>query len=150
MRAGMIHNCKHRGGPDSAALEFRQDAPASLVDRLALPLPFPVADQADRLAVGQEDDPEHAACSRFGEGEIVLVARENLLLALRPADVFRHLRGVVSYEEAKVGLTVRLDPDLSRCEVVSHCAGHTNPTVDLGDPADRAEGTGTGRSAAGP
>ena len=87
------HGDRLRGGGsrDAPTLERRDDRPPGLVDPPAVPLPLPVADEADRLAGLDHDGLEYPA----GVGADLLVAAlalDDFLRRLGPAEVLHHLR----------------------------------------------------------
>src|SRR5262249_30298904 len=101
-----------RLGGDAAALELREHHPAELPDLLAPPVAVPVADRADALAGLVVDDLEHPPRPGLGEALETLLPLDELLLALRPAEVLRPLRVAERpAQERQVALAPGLEAD---------------------------------------
>src|SRR5579872_2714417 len=79
------------GARVAPALIFREDHPARLVDSLLLPGPVPIADVANRIGRGTQDDLEHLSRTGCGRGQVTLVLTNNLLATLGTAKVLHHL-----------------------------------------------------------
>src|SRR5687768_9178087 len=76
---------------DASSLEGGDDEPPDLVDVVLAPRSIPVSDRSDRLARGRVDDLEHATGAGIREAFETRLALDQLLVALGPADVLRHL-----------------------------------------------------------
>jgi len=80
------------GARVAPALILREDHPARLIDDFLPPGLVPIADVADRIGRGTQDDLEHSSRTGCGRVQVTLVLIHDLLATLGTAKVLRSPR----------------------------------------------------------
>src|ERR1700686_2833659 len=80
------------GARVAPALILREDHPARLIDDFLPPRLVPIADVADRICRGTQDDLEHLSRTGCASDQVTLVLIHDLLATLGTAEVLHHLR----------------------------------------------------------
>src|SRR5215831_13096616 len=97
LRASLFDRQSRGRAGEPASLEARQHAPPALVDQVATPGALPITDRPNRLVGLLVDDLEHARVWP----QIALMPLDDLLPALGPAEVLRHLSRVQRLQQRR-------------------------------------------------